>query len=171
MAINLSGRQFRGKSIGGTISSLLEKHGLHGRSLELEITERLLMKDVPEVITTMNQFKEMDIRLSIDDFGTGYSSLSYLKRFPFDVLKIDKAFVQDIGIDPDDAALCEAIIAMAHSLGLGVIGEGVENEEQFEFLKQRGTEVIQGFYVSKPMVYEDFIAFAHLSEAAVNNIN
>jgi diguanylate cyclase (GGDEF)-like protein/PAS domain S-box-containing protein len=171
MAINLSSRQFRGKSIAASISSLLAKHDLHGRSLELEITERLLMKDVPEVITTMNQFKEMDIRLSIDDFGTGYSSLSYLKRFPFDVLKIDKAFVRDIGIDPDDSALCEAIIAMAHSLGLGVIGEGVENAEQFEFLKQRGTEVIQGYYVSKPMEYDEFIGFTQLSEAARNSVN
>jgi diguanylate cyclase (GGDEF)-like protein/PAS domain S-box-containing protein len=171
MAINLSGRQFRGKGIGARVSSLLDKHGLSGRSLELEITERLLMKDVPEVISTMNQFKEMDIRLSIDDFGTGYSSLSYLKRFPFDVLKIDKAFVRDIGIDPDDSALCEAIIAMAHSLGLGVIGEGVENAEQFEFLKQRGTEVIQGYYVSKPMIYDEFTQFALLSDKTTGSIN
>jgi len=87
------------------------------------------------------------------------------------VLKIDKAFVRDIGIDPDDAALCEAIIAMAHSLGLGVIGEGVENAEQFEFLKRRGTEIIQGFYVSKPMMYDDLIAFAQLPVAPAKNIN
>lgn len=171
MAINLSGRQFSGKTIGGEVSSFLSKHNLSGRSLELEITERLLMKDVPDVISTMNQLKEMDIRLSIDDFGTGYSSLSYLKRFPFDVLKIDKAFVRDIGIDPDDSALCEAIIAMAHSLGLGVIGEGVENQEQFEFLKQRGTEVIQGYYVSKPMVYDEFTQFAALSDASMDIVN
>jgi EAL domain-containing protein (putative c-di-GMP-specific phosphodiesterase class I) len=98
----------------------------------------------------------MGVRLSIDDFGTGYSSLSYLKRFPFDVLKIDKAFVQDIGLDPDDAALCEAIIGMAHSLGLSVIGEGVETREQYEFLSTRGAEVLQGFYFSKPMLFEDF---------------
>ena len=171
MAINLSGRQFRGKSIGSSVASFLDKHALHGHSLELEITERLLMKDVPEVIATMNQFKEMNIRLSIDDFGTGYSSLSYLKRFPFDVLKIDKAFVRDIGIDPDDSALCEAIIAMAHSLGLGVIGEGVESAEQFEFLKQRGTEVIQGYYVSKPMMYDELIAFAQLSAVSGKSVN
>ena len=170
MAINLSGRQFRGKGISARVASLLDKYGLNGRSLELEITERLLMKDVPEVISTMNQFKEMDIRLSIDDFGTGYSSLSYLKRFPFDVLKIDKAFVRDIGIDPDDSALCEAIIAMAHSLGLGVIGEGVENAEQFEFLKQRGTEVIQGYYVSKPMMYDEFTQFAQLTNQSAGRV-
>jgi len=171
MAINLSGRQFRGKGITTTVSSLLEKHALKGSSLELEITERLLMKDVPEVISTLNQFKEMNIKLSIDDFGTGYSSLSYLKRFPFDVLKIDKSFVQDIGVDPDDAALCEAIIAMAHSLGLSVIGEGVENEEQFQFLQQRGTEVIQGYYVARPMVFEEFKQFAMISEWMVETAN
>lgn len=156
VAINLSGRQFRGKGIVEQVSSSLNKYGLSGESLELEITERLLMKDVPEVITTLNQFKEMNIRLSIDDFGTGYSSLSYLKRFPFDVLKIDQAFVKDIGIDKDDTALCEAIIAMAHSLGLSIIAEGVETEDQFEFLRQRGTETIQGYYISMPVDFEGF---------------
>jgi len=164
IAINLSGRQFRGKGIARQISDTLSKYDLNGDSLELEITERLLMKDVPEVLTTLNQFKEMGIKLSIDDFGTGYSSLSYLKRFPFDVLKIDKAFVQDIGVDPDDAALCEAIISMAHSLGLSVIGEGVENEEQFEFLRSRGAEIVQGYYVSKPMRYDEFKQFVTVSD-------
>jgi len=164
LAVNLSGRQFRGKGIVNQIADTLSKYKLDGDALELEITERLLMKDVPEVLTTLNQFKEMGIKLSIDDFGTGYSSLSYLKRFPFDVLKIDKTFVQDIGVDPDDAALCEAIISMAHSLGLSVIGEGVENEEQFEFLRARGAEIVQGYYVSKPMRYEEFKQFVTVSD-------
>jgi len=164
IAVNLSGRQFRGKGIAGQISDTLSKYDLPGNCLELEITERLLMKDVPEVLTTLSQFKEMGIKLSIDDFGTGYSSLSYLKRFPFDVLKIDKAFVHDIAVDPDDAALCEAIISMAHSLGLSVIGEGVENEEQFEFLRSRGAEIVQGYYVSKPMRYEEFKQFVTVSD-------
>ncbi|MCW8941595.1 MAG: EAL domain-containing protein, partial [Gammaproteobacteria bacterium] len=143
IAINLSSRQFRGKDIVKTISDYLKKYDLPGECLELEITERLLMKDVPHVVAILNQFKDMGIRLSIDDFGTGYSSLSYLKRFPFDVLKIDKAFVSDIGEDPDDTALCDAIIAMAHSRGLSIIGEGVENKFQFDFLHQRGVEIIQ----------------------------
>ena len=164
VAVNLSGRQFRGKGIAKQIEETLSRHKLPGSCLEFEITERLLMKDVPDVIATLNQFKELGIKLSIDDFGTGYSSLSYLKRFPFDVLKIDKSFVQDIGVDPDDAALCEAIISMAHSLGLTVIGEGVENEEQFEFLRSRGAEIIQGYYVSKPMRYEDFKQFVIVSD-------
>jgi len=164
IAINLSSRQFRGKDIVKNIADGLKRHGLPGSSLELEITERLLMKDVPHVISILNQFKEMGVRLSIDDFGTGYSSLSYLKRFPFDVLKIDKAFISDIGEDPDDTALCDAIIAMAHSLGLSIIGEGVENREQFEFLHQRGVETIQGYYVSEPMLSEEFLQFIAIAD-------
>jgi len=164
IAINLSSRQFRGKDIVRTISDFLKKYDLPGESLELEITERLLMKDVPHVVAILEQFKEMNIRLSIDDFGTGYSSLSYLKRFPFDVLKIDKAFISDIGEDPDDTALCDAIIAMAHSLGLSIIGEGVENKMQFDFLHQRGVETIQGYFVSAPMVQDEFLKFIAISE-------
>ncbi|MCW8831279.1 MAG: EAL domain-containing protein, partial [Gammaproteobacteria bacterium] len=114
------------------------------------------MKDVPEVVDTLNSFKNMNIRLSIDDFGTGYSSLSYLKRFPFDVLKIDQSFVRDIGKDRDDTALCEAIIAMAHSLGLSLIAEGVETKEQFDFLRARGTETLQGYYMGKPADFSVF---------------
>ncbi len=164
IAINLSSRQFRGKDIVKTIADYLDKYELPGDSLELEITERLLMKDVPHVVSILNQFKEMGIRLSIDDFGTGYSSLSYLKRFPFDVLKIDKSFISDIGEDPDDTALCDAIIAMAHSLGLSIIGEGVENKMQFDFLHKRGVETIQGYFVSTPMVHEEFLKFIAISE-------
>ena len=164
IAINLSSRQFRGKDIVKNISSNLIRHNLPGTSLELEVTERLLMKDVPHVVSLLNQFKEMGIRLSIDDFGTGYSSLSYLKRFPFDVLKIDKAFISDIGEDPDDTALCDAIIAMAHSLGLSIIGEGVETKYQYDFLNDRGVETIQGYYVSEPMVHDEFLKFITISE-------
>ncbi|HEB81877.1 MAG TPA: EAL domain-containing protein, partial [Gammaproteobacteria bacterium] len=159
IAINLSSRQFRGKDMVKTIADFLQKHDLPGDCLELEITERLLMKDVPHVIGILNSFKAMNIRLSIDDFGTGYSSLSYLKRFPFDVLKIDKAFISDIGRDPDDTALCEAIIAMAHSLGLSIIGEGVENQLQFDFLRVREVEIIQGYFVNRPLDFDDFSRF------------
>jgi len=164
MAINLSSRQFRGKDMVKKIADSLKQYDLPGSCLELEITERLIMKDVPHVVSILNQFKEMGIRLSIDDFGTGYSSLSYLKRFPFDVLKIDKSFISDIADDVDDRALCDAIIAMAHSLGLSIIGEGVENKEQFEFLCERGVEIIQGYYVSVPMINDDFLKFIAISE-------
>ena len=164
IAINLSSRQFRGKDIVNNIADALKQYDLPGSCLELEITERLLMKDVPHVVYLLEQFKAMGIRLSIDDFGTGYSSLSYLKRFPFDVLKIDKSFISGIGENVDDSALCEAIIAMAHSLGLSIIGEGVETREQFEFLDKRGVETIQGYYISEPMVYEEFMKFIAISE-------
>jgi len=164
VAINLSSRQFRGKDIVKNISDSLKRHDLPGSCMELEITERLLMKDVPHVVGILNQFKDMGIRLSIDDFGTGYSSLSYLKRFPFDVLKIDKSFIDDIADDPDDKALCDAIIAMAHSLGLSIIGEGVENKQQFDFLNKRGVEIMQGYYVSAPMVHDDFLKFIAISD-------
>ena len=156
-AINLSSRQFRDPGLVQVVRDALSRHDLPGHSVELEITERMLMKDVSDVVIMLNEFKDMGINLSIDDFGTGYSSLSYLKRFPFDVLKIDRAFVKDIGVDPDDEALCDAVIAIAHSLGLKVIGEGVETEEQYEFLKERGTEVIQGYLISKPIRYDDFV--------------
>ncbi len=168
VAVNLSTRQFRGKGIVENIANVLERHELSGDCLELEITERLLMKDVPHVIDILNRFKTMGIRLSIDDFGTGYSSLSYLKRFPFDVLKIDKAFIDDIGTDPDGQALCDAIVAMAHSLGLGIVGEGVETQEQFEFLRQRGAETIQGYYFSKPMLADEFIQMARTLQPLTN---
>ena len=171
VAVNLSSRQFRGKGIATQIASALSGQNLRGEHLELEITERLLMKDVPEVIATLNQFKEMGIKLSIDDFGTGYSSLSYLKRFPFDVLKIDKSFVQDIGIDPDDESLCEAIIAMAHSLGLSVIAEGVETQQQFDFLSLRGTELIQGYIVGEPLPYEEFVQFVSASDWVASTVS
>ncbi len=164
VAVNLSARQFRGKDIVQDIADTLEKYDLQGDCLELEITERLLMKDVPHVIAILDQFKAMGIRLSIDDFGTGYSSLSYLKRFPFDVLKIDKAFIDDIGTDSGSQALCVAIVNMAHSLGLGIIGEGVETQAQFEFLRDRGAETIQGYYVSKPMKSDAFMALLTTSE-------
>ena len=156
VAINLSSRQVRDKDFASLISSMLVKHEIEGDCLELEITERLLMKDVPEVVETLNSFKKMNIRLSIDDFGTGYSSLSYLKRFPFDVLKIDQSFVRDIGEDEDGTALCEAIIAIAHSLGLSLIAEGVETEAQFDFLRERGTETLQGYYMGKPADFSVF---------------
>ncbi|MES0326927.1 MAG: EAL domain-containing protein [Gammaproteobacteria bacterium] len=156
VAINLSSRQIRDKDFSDLIAGMLTKHEISGDCIELEITERLLMKDVPEVVATLNSFKAMNIRLSIDDFGTGYSSLSYLKRFPFDILKIDQSFVRDIGKDQDDTALCEAIIAMAHSLGLSIIAEGVETKEQFDFLCARGTETLQGYYMGKPADFSEF---------------
>ncbi len=117
------------------------------------------MQDLPEITATLRAITDMGIGLSIDDFGTGYSSLSYLKRFPFTSLKIDRSFVNDVTDNPDDAALAKAIINMAHSLGLNVIGEGVEKADQLDFLMAEGCDLVQGYHFSKPMSAEQCVKF------------
>lgn len=156
VCVNASVRQFRNGNIIKTISSALEESGLPPHCLEVEITEGLLLDDAPEVQEMLDKLHAMGIRISIDDFGTGYSSLSYLKKFPFDVLKIDQSFVRDVISDPDDAALASAIIHMAHELKLEVIGEGVETGEQFRFLWDNGLDMAQGYLFSKPTSATEF---------------
>jgi EAL domain-containing protein (putative c-di-GMP-specific phosphodiesterase class I) len=116
----------------------------------------MLMQSVDTTLQTLDQLKEMGVRLAIDDFGTGYSSLSYLKRFPLDTLKIDRSFVKDLPRDAEDAAITKAIIAMAHSLRLAVVAEGVETTEQLAFLQQHGCDVVQGYLFSRPVSADDF---------------
>ncbi len=156
VAVNASSRQFRGSDLVTTVAEALEDSGLPPACLELEITESLLVDDESEATAILHQLSEFGVRLSIDDFGTGYSSLSYLKRFPVDTLKIDRAFVRDVTTDPEDAALARAIIAMGHSLGLKVVGEGVETEEQLQFLRRENCHLVQGFYFSKPLSISAF---------------
>ena len=151
MAINLSARQFRQHTLAETIARILHETGVEARFIGLEITESMLVENVDDVIDTLHTLNAMGLEVSIDDFGTGYSSLSYLKRYPIDTLKIDRSFVQDIATDPDDATIVTAIIAMAHSLQMNVIAEGVETEEQLAFLRQRGCDRCQGYYFSKPL--------------------
>jgi len=119
--------------------------------LVLELTESVLIDSPPETAAMLDAIKEMGVRISVDDFGTGYSSLSYLKRFPIDELKIDRSFVHGVADDEDDAAIVTAIIRMAHALGLTVVAEGVETEEQLAFLSDRGCNTFQGFLRSKPL--------------------
>jgi EAL domain-containing protein (putative c-di-GMP-specific phosphodiesterase class I) len=119
--------------------------------IELELTESVLMHDVPATAELLRSLKSMGLRLSIDDFGTGYSSLSYLKRFPIDALKIDRSFVRDISSDPDDAAIVSAIISMAKSLKQEVVAEGVETRTQLEFLREHQCDQMQGFLFSRPV--------------------
>lgn len=134
----------------------LSASGLAADQLELEITERLILDNSIETAEILRQLDRAGIRLSVDDFGTGYSALSYLKSYPFDTLKIDKSFVQDVMKEPEDASLVRAIINMAHSLGLNVIAEGVEEESQTHFLQQEGCDFCQGYFYSRPLPAKDF---------------
>lgn len=151
MSVNLSGRQFRQQMLGERIEALLETVGLTPDRLELEITESVLMEDADAASTILGRLKQHGVRIAIDDFGTGYSSLAYLKSFPINKLKIDRSFVRDIASDPNDAAIVSAIISMARSMGLRTIAEGVESDEQKDFLLSRGCTEIQGYLLGKPM--------------------
>jgi diguanylate cyclase (GGDEF)-like protein len=151
IAINLSARQFRELSLAKTVADVLHESDLEAEYLMLEITESNAMQDVEYTVSTLEVLKEMGVQIAVDDFGTGYSSLSYLKRFPIDMLKIDKSFVLDIPQNPDDASIIAAIVALAHSLGMKVIAEGVETKEQLNFLRSINCDQIQGFYFSPPL--------------------
>ncbi len=156
VGINLSARQFIQADLVDQIKELIKKYAINPANIDLEITETIAMKDAENSINKMHRLKELGVKLSMDDFGTGYSSLSYLHQFPLDVLKIDRSFVQDIVGNSDDGAIARAVIAMAHSMNLKVIAEGVETEEQFTFLSNHGCEVIQGFLISKPVPGNEF---------------
>ncbi len=150
-AVNLSARQFAHENLVQDVARVLSETGLAPAALEFEITESMVMSNPERAVRLLDQFKNMGIHLSIDDFGTGYSSLSYLKRFPINSVKIDRSFIRDLPGDGDDAAITEAIIAMAHSLRLRVIAEGVETEEQLRFLRAHGCDEMQGYHFSRPL--------------------
>jgi len=150
IAVNLSARQFAEPDLVDTVAKVLVETGLAPASLEIELTESMMMADADAAIRTMECLKHMGVKLSIDDFGTGYSSLQYLKRLPVDVLKIDRSFVQDIVGNPDGAALVDAIISLAHGLRMQVIAEGVETIEQLDYLRGCGCDEVQGHVYSRP---------------------
>lgn len=154
VAVNLSARQFTQQDLVDCVAAALNETGLAAEYLEIELTESLVMADVEHAIGILRELKALGVQLSIDDFGTGYSSLSYLKRFPIDVLKIDRSFVNDITIDPDDAAIVASIISLAHSLRLQVIAEGVETIEQLGYLRKHECDQIQGYFFSRPIPAE-----------------
>jgi len=155
VAVNLSARQFTSKDLGETIKRTLEEHQIDPGLIELEITESSLMVNTEEAVRTLEYLSGLGVSLSIDDFGTGYSSLSYLKRFPLDSLKIDRSFIRDVTTDGDDATITRAVISMAHSLGLKVVAEGVENERQLAFLTEYGCDQIQGYFFTRPLPADD----------------
>ncbi len=157
LAVNLSPRQFKGDDLAQRLGRVLDETGLDPSCLELELTESLLMEDINVSNAMLNELRAiMGLKLSIDDFGTGYSSLSYLKRFPLDTLKIDRTFVRDVTIDPDDAAIVSSMITLAHNLRLKVVAEGVENEEKLTYLREHGCDLVQGYYFSEPLPAEEF---------------
>jgi diguanylate cyclase (GGDEF)-like protein/PAS domain S-box-containing protein len=155
VAVNLSANQFRQKNLTELVERALHATGLDPGHLELELTESVVMHNVDEVLSTLRDLKSIGVNISLDDFGTGYSSLSYLKRFPIDKLKIDRTFVRDIISNPEDAAIARAVIAMAHSLDMRVVAEGVETAEQLEFLRANHCDLFQGFYYARPLSATD----------------
>jgi diguanylate cyclase (GGDEF)-like protein len=155
VAVNLSASQFRQRDLLEQILQILNETGISPHQLELEITESTIMDDIDAASMTMRALHCSGIRISIDDFGTGYSSLTHLKRFPINTIKIDRSFVRDITTDSDDAAIVGAIISMAHNMELNVIAEGVENEEQLEFLRKLHCDEIQGFLFSPPVPHQE----------------
>ncbi|WP_415882262.1 EAL domain-containing protein [Neptuniibacter sp. QD34_54] len=156
MAVNLSSVQLRHTDICQLVETVLEQTELPAQYLELEITESALMEREQEFIDLLHQLRKLGVKVAIDDFGTGYSSLAYLKKFPIDVLKIDKSFVEDIPQDKDDMVIAATIVAMGHSLGLKVLAEGVETQEQLRFLQNKACHYYQGYLSSRPVPYLQF---------------
>ncbi|MDH4191267.1 MAG: EAL domain-containing protein, partial [Betaproteobacteria bacterium] len=150
VAVNISARQFRQRDLGDSVRAALEAVRLAPHCLQLEITESVVMESVDRTLRTLNSVRELGVRFAIDDFGTGYSSLAYLKRLPIDTLKIDRSFVKDIAVDPDDEAIVSAIAGLARSLNLGVVAEGVETDAQMTFLAGLGPPLMQGYLFSPP---------------------
>ncbi|AVO53287.1 EAL domain-containing protein [Ectopseudomonas mendocina] len=165
VSVNLSVHQLRQGNLASLVRQVLDETGLAPHWLELELTESQMLDNVDSVIATFQQLRNLGVKLAIDDFGTGYSSLSYLKRFPVDYVKIDQTFIRDLSPGGEDAAITRAIIAMAHSLELKVVAEGVETQAQMDFLKSQACDEIQGFLISRPI---EASAFAELLRAQID---
>ncbi len=159
ISVNISARQFHADNFVQTIEDAISYSGLDPSWLELEITEGMVIKNTDSVVKKLEELKALGVYLSIDDFGTGYSSLAYLKRFPVDRLKIDQSFIRNIHEDHDDAAITDAVIRLGHSLGLNVVGEGVETEKHVEILKEKGCDVFQGYHFCRPIDHDEFVEF------------
>lgn len=161
LCINLSARQFHQNGLAQMLAGVLEQEAVAPQRLELEITESILMDDQRETMALMHHFNDMGIKLSVDDFGTGYSSLSYLRHLPINKLKIDRSFVRDIPYNSDDATVAAAIVSLARALDLKVVAEGVETQEQLDFIRAAGCHAVQGFYYSRALTAADFLAYWH----------
>ena len=159
ISVNLSMRQLRQPDLAQLVAAVLQETGLQPGDLELEITEGIMMGDTRAAMLSLAKMHQLGVHLSIDDFGTGYSSLSYLKKMPIDKLKIDQSFVRDIATDENDAAIVRSVISLGHQFNLQVIAEGVETQEQLDFLRARGCDEIQGYYLSRPLSTDEFALF------------
>ena len=157
VAVNISAVQFTDGNLLPMVSQALRDSSLQPELLELEITESAVMHDPQEVIDSLHELSRFGMRLAIDDFGTGYSSLAYLKKFPVDTLKIDRAFIIDISSDNDDVAIVEAVLGLGKHFNMKIVAEGVEDEAQLNFLSEQGCDLAQGFYISQPMNFQDYI--------------
>ncbi len=159
VAVNLSAKQFQSENLLRTIQNTLDAFQLDPKNIELEITESCVMENVEKALQTMKDFRDSRLRLAIDDFGTGYSSLGYLKQFPMSTLKIDRSFIMDLTPNSDDAAIVEVVILLADKLGLDVVAEGVETDDQLTFLRAQGCQYVQGYLLSRPLPADEFEAF------------
>jgi diguanylate cyclase (GGDEF)-like protein len=167
IAVNLSAIQFRQEQLVPQLAEILDSTGIDADILELEITESMVMQDPERAVELMNRLRAMGVRLTIDDFGTGHSSLGYLKRFPITSLKVDRIFVRDLAHSADDVAITRAVIAMAHSLQMNVIAEGVELKEQFDVLRSEGCDEFQGYLCRPPLTEDDLIRFVRETSASI----
>jgi EAL domain-containing protein (putative c-di-GMP-specific phosphodiesterase class I) len=155
VSVNVSPRQFRQETLVQTVAAALQSSGLEPRYLELELTESMVMHDAPQLVTMLDELKQLGVKISVDDFGTGYSSLSYLKRFPVDRLKVDRSFVEHMTTAGDDATIVRAIITLGHNLGLKVVAEGVETQQQARALRAYQCDEAQGFLFARPVSARD----------------
>ncbi|MEO7936358.1 MAG: bifunctional diguanylate cyclase/phosphodiesterase, partial [Dokdonella sp.] len=156
ISVNLSPLQLRQPNLVALVAEVLEETGVPANLLDLEVTESISVKSIPNLLETLQALRDLGCQISIDDFGTGQSSLDYIKRFPADRIKIDQSFVRNIGLDPDDEAIVEATISMAHNLNRGVVAEGVEIEAHLDFLRRHGCEVLQGYLFCRPLAAVSF---------------
>jgi len=156
VAVNLSPAQFTHGDLVGLVHSILLETGLAPDRLELEITEGVLIEDFDRGQSLLRRLKALGVRISMDDFGSGYSSLSYLQAFPFDKIKIDRAFVMNLGRNPQSAAIVRAVIGLGHGLEMSIVAEGVETQEQLGFLAEQGCDAVQGYFIGKPLPIEQY---------------
>ena len=159
VAVNLSARQFHDGRLVADIAGILAASGLAAGELELEITESTVMQNPEQAVTLMEEMRRLGVRLAMDDFGIGYSSIGHLKHFPIDSLKLDRTFVRDLPEDINDVAITRAVIAMAHTLGINVIAEGVEREAQLELLRAEGCDEYQGYLCQAPLALAELVPY------------